>query len=148
MPGDRQTGTVAKWLNHKGIGFITPEGCEEGKEDILVHFSQLKQESGDGFKSLEQGSIVEYTLTEDPKNSEKKIATDVTGKDGADCTARVFKTPKPEKVEKAEGEEESEEGKGKGKGKGKKGKGKGKKGKGKGKKGKGKGKKGQSEDDE
>ena len=24
----RHKGTVAKWLNHKGIGFITPEGQE------------------------------------------------------------------------------------------------------------------------
>ena len=32
-----ETGVVAKWLNHKGIGFITPDGqeSEEGK-DILV----------------------------------------------------------------------------------------------------------------
>ena len=55
----RETGTVAKWLNHKGIGFITPQGQEpeEGK-DILVHFSELKQETADGFKSLEAGSTV------------------------------------------------------------------------------------------
>ena len=40
----RKTGTVAKWLNHKGIGFITPEGQEsvEG-QDISVHFEQIKQ---------------------------------------------------------------------------------------------------------
>ncbi len=59
----RVTGTVAKWLNHKGIGFITPEGqtSEEGK-DILVHFSELKQESEDGFKSLEAGSTVSFSF--------------------------------------------------------------------------------------
>jgi cold shock CspA family protein len=36
MPETRQTGVVAKWLNHKGIGFITPQGAEEGASDILV----------------------------------------------------------------------------------------------------------------
>lgn len=109
----RQTGYVAKWLNHKGIGFITPEGAEsEEGQDILVHYMQIKQESEDGFKSLEQGSKVEYELEEDPKNPEKKIAVNVTGADGDDCI------PKKKGM-----------GKGKGKGKGKrKGKGKGKKG--------------------
>lgn len=119
MPADRLTGTVAKWLNHKGIGFITPEGVEskEGENnDILVHFEQVKQTTDDGFKSLEQGTTVEYDLKEDPKNPEKKIAVNVTGPDGADC----------------EPKKKSSKGKGKGKGKGKKGK--GKKGKGKGKK--------------
>ena len=47
------SGTVAKWLNHKGIGFITPDGAEE---DVLVHYAQIKQESDDGFKSLEAGT--------------------------------------------------------------------------------------------
>jgi len=110
----KQTGTVAKWLNHKGIGFITPEGEEEGVKDILVHFEQIKQETEDGFKSLEQGSKVEYDTKEDPKNPEKQVAVNVTGPDGKDCEPRK---------------------KGQGKGRGSKGKGKGKKGKGKGKRG-------------
>lgn len=128
MP-DRQRGVVAKWLNHKGIGFITPEGQEESENDILVHFSQIKQESEDGFKSLQHGSTVEYDLEKDPKNEDKMVAMNVTGPEGADCEARVKGEKKGEK-----------------KG-GKKGKGKGgKKGKGKGKKGKGKSK--DAEDDE
>jgi len=120
----RYTGTVAKWLNHKGIGFITPEGQESKEgEDILVHFQQIKQESEDGFKSLCQGSEVEYELEEDPKNPEKKVAVNVTGKNGEDCEAKK-----------------------KGQGKGGKG---GKRSKGKGKRGKGKGKgKGEKKDDD
>jgi len=110
MP-ERFNGTVAKWLNHKGIGFITPEGQESKEgEDILVHFQQIKQESEDGFKSLAQGSKVEYELEEDPKNPEKKVAVNVTGENGDDCEAKK-----------------------KGQGKGGKRKGKGKRGKGKGK---------------
>jgi len=117
----KKTGTVAKWLNHKGIGFITPEGETEGENDVLVHYQQIKQSSEDGFVSLEAGSAVEFELEDDPKNADKKIAVKVTGPGGADCTPRT-----------------------KGKGKGKKGKGK----KGKGKKGKGKGKKGDDDDDD
>lgn len=103
----RETGTVAKWLNHKGIGFITPDGQESKEgEDILVHYMQIKQSSEDGFKSLAEGTKVEYELQTDPKDGSKQIAVNVTGIDGADCEAKV---------------------KGQGKGKGKrKGKGKGK----------------------
>lgn len=118
MP-DRHTGVVAKWLNHKGIGFITPDGVEGEGNDILVHYGQIKQESEDGFKSLEQGSKVEYELESDPKNPEKKIAVNVTGVDGGDCAPK-------RKGQKGKGK--SGGGKRKGKGKGKKGKGKGKKG--------------------
>jgi len=121
MGSERKTGVVAKWLNHKGIGFITPEGEEEGENDILVHYEQIKQETEDGFKSLQSGSKVEYELAEDPKNADKQIAVKVTGPDGADAER---------------------------KGKGKGGKGKGKSSKGKGKKGKGKGKKGGDDDDD
>jgi len=102
----KEKGTVAKWLNHKGIGFITPEGKEEGDEDILVHYAQIQQNTEDGFKSLNQGSAVEYDTETDPKDSSKQVAVNVTGPDGADCEPKA-----------------------KGKGKGKKGKGKGKKGK-------------------
>jgi len=123
MGVERKNGVVAKWLNHKGIGFITPDGEEEGENDILVHYEQIKQETEDGFKSLQAGSKVEYELAEDPKNADKQIAVKVTGPDGADCERK---------------------GKGRSKGDGKKGgKGKGKKGK-----GKGKGKKGDDDDDD
>merc|ERR1712087_833567 len=106
---NRQNGVVAKWLNHKGIGFITPAGSEEGDNDILVHFSEIQQETGDGFKSLKQGSAVEYDLQDDPKNADKKIAVKVSGPGGVDCEPRV----KGERKGKGKG------GKGKGKGKGK-----------------------------
>jgi len=123
MP-EKLRGTVATWLNRKGIGFITPEGKnpKEG-HDVLVHFSQIQQNSDDDFKSLDEGSIVLYELETDPQNEEKTYAVRVTGEDGEDCKPRQ-----------------------KGKGKGKKGKGKGKKGKGK--KGKGKGKREDGEEGE
>jgi len=49
------TGTV-KWFNSdKGYGFIS---TEEGK-DVFVHFSAIKS---DGYKSLEEGSKVEFDV--------------------------------------------------------------------------------------
>ena len=92
----RKVGTVVLWLNHRGIGFITPDGEETvvGR-DLLVHHAQIKQNSGTGgtggstFKSLEVGSRVEYDTAVDPKNPDKLIAVNVTGIGGVDCQRRT-----------------------------------------------------------
>ncbi|KAL3933746.1 MAG: hypothetical protein SGARI_003639 [Bacillariaceae sp.] len=88
----RQTGTVAKWLNHRGIGFITPDGAEsEIGKDLLVHHSHIKQNSDDSnsFKTLQTGSTVEFEMAQDPKNPDKQIAINVTGVGGGDCERAV-----------------------------------------------------------
>ncbi|MFA6954668.1 MAG: cold-shock protein [Thermoanaerobaculia bacterium] len=64
----RETGTV-KWFNDaKGFGFIT----SESGQDVFVHYSAIKAE---GFRSLKEGSQVEYDLSETPKGLQ---ATNVT----------------------------------------------------------------------
>ena len=58
------TGTV-KWFNDaKGYGFIAPE---DGSKDVFVHFSNI---AGDGFKSLSEGSKVEFEGREGEKGPE------------------------------------------------------------------------------
>jgi CspA family cold shock protein len=58
------TGTV-KWFNDaKGYGFIAPD---EGSKDLFVHFSNI---AGEGFKSLSEGSRVEYEAREGTKGPE------------------------------------------------------------------------------
>ncbi|RKX58775.1 MAG: cold-shock protein [Thermodesulfobacteriota bacterium] len=53
-------GTV-KWFNdQKGFGFIS----QENGPDVFVHFSAIE---GSGFKSLEEGQIVEFDVVEGPK---------------------------------------------------------------------------------
>ena len=57
---ERFTGTV-KWFNAaKGYGFI---GRTDG-EDVFVHFSALKM---DGYRRLEEGQQVEFTIEQGPK---------------------------------------------------------------------------------
>ncbi len=54
-------GTV-KWFNDaKGFGFIEPA---EGGADVFAHFSAVQME---GFRTLKQGSLVSYELTQGPK---------------------------------------------------------------------------------
>ena len=57
---ERSSGTV-KWFNNaKGFGFIT----RDGGDDIFVHFRSI---TGDGYKSLDEGQLVEFNLIEGPK---------------------------------------------------------------------------------
>ena len=56
----RETGTV-KWFNAtKGYGFIT----REGGDDVFVHYSAIEAE---GYKTLNEGQRVEFTITQGPK---------------------------------------------------------------------------------
>ena len=58
---ERVTGTV-KWFNSsKGFGFISGDGLER---DIFVHFSAIQ---GDGYRSLEEGQTVEFSVVEGDK---------------------------------------------------------------------------------
>jgi CspA family cold shock protein len=65
---EREQGTV-KWFNgSKGFGFIS----RDGGEDVFVHYSAI---SGDGFRNLEEGQRVEFTVTQGQKGLQ---AQDVT----------------------------------------------------------------------
>jgi CspA family cold shock protein len=57
---DVKTGTV-KWFNdQKGYGFLSqPDG-----DDVFVHFSAIQS---DGFRSLQEGDKVEFTVEMGPK---------------------------------------------------------------------------------
>lgn len=57
----RETGTVERFMDDKGFGFIKPD---QGGKDVFVHHSAI---GGTGFKSLAPGQRVEYELVQDPK---------------------------------------------------------------------------------
>ncbi len=66
---ERETGTV-KWFNNtKGYGFIARG---DDQPDIFVHYSAVR---GTGYRSLEEGQRVEFTITQGQKGLQ---AQDVT----------------------------------------------------------------------
>ena len=57
---ERVTGTV-KWFNgSKGYGFIS----REDGDDVFVHHSAIQAE---GYRNLQEGQRVEFTIERDPK---------------------------------------------------------------------------------
>jgi CspA family cold shock protein len=65
---EKETGTV-KWFNGaKGYGFI--ERAQGG--DVFVHFNAIV---GDGYKNLEEGQRVEFTVTQGQKGPQAENVT-------------------------------------------------------------------------
>jgi CspA family cold shock protein len=57
---EKEQGRV-KWFNAaKGYGFIR----RESGEDVFVHFSAIQ---GEGYKTLQEGETVEFSVTQGPK---------------------------------------------------------------------------------
>ena len=65
---ERIQGTV-KWFNAgKGYGFIS----REGGDDVFVHHSAILAE---GYRSLDEGQRVEFTVTQGPKGLQAASVT-------------------------------------------------------------------------
>ena len=63
------TGTVKRFNDAKGFGFITPD---EGGEDLFAHFSGINMP---GFKTLAEGQKVSFEVT--AGNKGKKQASNI-----------------------------------------------------------------------
>jgi CspA family cold shock protein len=60
---ERTRGTV-KWFNSKkGFGFIKTESTD----DIFIHYSGIK---GEGYRTIEEGQEVEFTIKQGKKGPE------------------------------------------------------------------------------
>jgi len=57
------TGKV-RWFNDaRGYGFIRSEEVDNGERDIFVHYTEIVR---NGYRSLEEGQIVEFDVQETP----------------------------------------------------------------------------------
>jgi CspA family cold shock protein len=62
---------VVKWFNAaKGYGFIQ----RQSGEDVFVHFSAIQM---DGYKSLNEGELVEFEVKQGPKGFQAENVTKV-----------------------------------------------------------------------
>ena len=60
---ERILGTV-KWFNNgKGYGFIE----REDGDDIFVHYTSIRDDGFDGYRSLDEGQQVEFSIEQGPK---------------------------------------------------------------------------------
>jgi CspA family cold shock protein len=60
LMSERIVGTV-KWFNaSKGYGFL----AQEGGDDVFVHYSAINM---DGYRTLDEGQRVEFSVEEGPK---------------------------------------------------------------------------------
>ncbi len=67
---NRVTGTV-KWFNAaKGYGFI----AHDGGKDVFVHYSAIQ---ADGYRSLNEGDQVEFTIEDGAKGPQAVNVTKV-----------------------------------------------------------------------
>jgi CspA family cold shock protein len=72
---DRNSGTV-KWFNNsRGYGFIN---CDNQTEDIFVHYRSIQ---GEGYRSLNEGQVVEFSLAPGDKGlqAEEVICVECDG---------------------------------------------------------------------
>lgn len=72
MSEERSMGTV-KWFNsEKGYGFIT----QESGPDLFVHYSEIQ---GGGYRALNEGDRVEYTVTDGKKGKQASAVVVLRG---------------------------------------------------------------------
>ena len=75
------TGRV-KWFNNtRGYGFLTYKDENGVDLDVFVHFSSIRSQVEDSFKTLTQGEYVSFDLA-DSNKQDKLLAVNVTGVNG------------------------------------------------------------------
>lgn len=65
---EREVGIVKWFSDSKGYGFIT----RENGEDLFVHYTEI---TGEGFRTLEEGQRVEYSVEETEKGLQASSVT-------------------------------------------------------------------------
>ena len=66
------TGTIGRYFDQKGFGFIKPD---EGEKDLFVHITEIKTE---GVSTLTEGQRVTYGVV-DGKKGPKAVNVEIDG---------------------------------------------------------------------
>jgi CspA family cold shock protein len=73
LPENGEAYGTVKWFSRmKGWGFIEPDG---GERDVFVHYESIL---GEGFRNLEKGERVRFTIEDTPKGP-KAVNVSATG---------------------------------------------------------------------
>jgi cold shock protein len=62
---ERTVGTVTWFNSGKGYGFLS----QNNGDDVFVHFTAIRS---DGFRTLEEGQQVEFSIEQGPKGPQAK----------------------------------------------------------------------------
>ena len=72
-----------KWFNEsKGYGFIE----RDGSPDVFVHYSAIE---GEGFRTLKEGQIVEFEVTEGPKGAQASLVRKAAAQESAPVSESI-----------------------------------------------------------
>jgi CspA family cold shock protein len=83
MTEEREQGTVKWFSNQKGYGFIQ----RDSGEDIFVHFSNI---TGTGYKSLEEGQRVQFSITQGDKGPKAVNVETIEGQAPASSQEKII----------------------------------------------------------
>lgn len=99
-------GTVKWFSNKKGFGFITPAEGSPTDQDVFVHQSSIKS---DGYRTLDEGWKVEFTIGDDGGRAK---AENVTGPGGGPCDGPRRQRPRSDHPRQRRPYQKQEDGEG------------------------------------
>ena len=105
------TGRV-KWFNNtRGYGFLTYKDENGVDLDVFVHFSSIRSQVEDSFKTLTQGEYVSFDLA-DSNKQDKLLAVNVTGVNGGPLLSDQRALNRERRTEYNTGRDDGQDGQG------------------------------------